>query len=113
MDDYSQQINYKNGLNKHMENLIKTITISIFIIALLISCKHLDEKKGIISVAGNVPFSYLRIITEDKKEYKIVGEKKEELFKFQGEILIIKGKIIKENKTVGRPGEFFVKEYKK
>ena len=64
---------------------------------------------GKISVSGNEPFTYLRIITPENKEFKIVGDHKEELqAHYQQQTVTLNAHIVKEATGPGFPAEIDV-----
>lgn len=88
-------------------------TIKIMLISLaaiyLVSCTTIIE--GTISVKGNEPHTYCALVTNDIKEYKIVGNYQKEIqAKYQGRRLALKGKITRNHVGPGFPAEFSVDE---
>ena len=86
------------------------IVAVVLLAVLLFSCD--DETKvisGKVAVAGNEPFSYVRVIDQNNVEYKLVGPLVEGLRKsYQGKVVKLRGKVIKRAVGPGFPAEFLV-----
>lgn len=71
----------------------------------------LQEVKGVISVKGNEPFTYLAITISGQGEYKIVGKWMKSLrSQYQQQQIVVKGIIVKESAGPGFPAELDVIE---
>jgi hypothetical protein len=65
--------------------------------------------KGSISVKGNEPHTYLALTTDRNEEFSIVGKKKKEIWEnYQGQVITVKGKIVRKSIGPGFPAEFDV-----
>ena len=70
----------------------------------------LTSIEGRVAVAGNAPFTYVRVIAQDDIEYKLVGPKADILRRsWQGRIVRLEGKVVKEAIGRGFPAEFEVR----
>lgn len=66
---------------------------------------------GKIAVVGNMPFTFLNLVTADNIEYRIVGPLEKKMRQnMQQMILTVEGKIIKKAIGPGFPAEFEVFE---
>ena len=88
--------------------------LNLFVLAccavLFTACN--EDKKiitGKVAVAGHEPFAYVRVIDQDKVEYKLVGPMRDTLRKeYQGQIVQLEGKVVKKSVGPGMPAEFLV-----
>ena len=89
--------------------LIKTVLI-VFAVTMILSCKTVTLK-GKIAVKGNEPHTYLVLILEQNLEYAIVGDLRQEIWtKYQGQVIKVQGKIVKQAVGPGFPAELEVSE---
>lgn len=89
--------------------LIKTVLI-VFAVTMILSCKTVTLK-GKIAVKGNEPHTYLVLILEQNLEYAIVGDLRQEIWtKYQGQVIKVRGKIVKQAVGPGFPAELEVSE---
>ena len=66
---------------------------------------------GKVAVVGNVPFTFLNLVTADKVEYRLVGALEEKIRReMQQMILTVEGRIVKKAIGPGFPAEFEVFE---
>jgi hypothetical protein len=73
------------------------------------SKKEVVSIKGKIAVKGNEPHTYVAIVTEDKREYRIVGDLETEIRRvYQQKIVIVDGIIVKESNSPLIPPELEV-----
>jgi len=64
---------------------------------------------GKVAVAGNEPFSYVRLLTAELQEYKLVGPKAASLRRHhQNEVVKLEGRIVQPAAGPGLPAEFEV-----
>lgn len=64
---------------------------------------------GRIAIAGNEPFSYLSLTSEDAVQYRLSGELAAALERdYQGQRVRLKGSLVKESVGPGYPAQFEV-----
>ena len=75
-------------------------------------CRLVQQQiEGRISVAGNEPFSYVRLVDPEQHEYRLVGPEAARIRRtLQGRDVILKGKIVRDAVGPGMPAEFEVRE---
>ena len=90
---------------------------ALFLISLLLimgvgACRmEVQSLSGRISVAGNEPFTYVRLVDAQQHEYRLVGEKAERIRRtLQGREVELRGRVVKQAVGPGEPAEFQVDE---
>lgn len=91
---------------------MKILTHSLLF--LLLTCGtgcsgELFQISGRVSVAGNAPFTYVRIVDAQRHEYRLVGPQAERLrHDWQGREVLLSGRVVKPAVGPGMPAEFEV-----
>ena len=83
-----------------------------FVLLQALFASDLIETEGKLSVKGHDPFTFLALTEQGGKSYKIVGRHYETLYGHQGEIVWVKGKLIKSAKSPARPAVLEVVMFK-
>jgi len=90
---------------------MRLLIIGLVVIQALLASDQI-EVEGKLSVKGHDPFTFLAVTEQGGKSYKIVGRHYKTLYGHQGEVVWVKGKLIKPEKSPAIPAVLEVVTFK-